>query len=373
MKTSARIIFNRRNIDTVHREAAVEVEVRHNGKRKYYPTGVRCLSANWYNRRNIYISGRHDAAILNRAIADKFNAIQQVIYDAAGKFSFALLEHQVNEDTFLDYMQQRAETRQDLREDTRRHHLSCIKVLRDANIIIDFADLTPERLRRLDDWLRQRGIAVTTISNYHRRIHAYMNMAIAEGLFDANDNPYLRYKVARGKSATRKYLDDEQLQRLITTPLPTDSLNTSRNLFLFQTYTGLAYADMQAFDWHNTVIRDGNRYILDQRIKTDEPFYIRILPQALEVLEHLDYTIPTITNEAYNRNLKLIAAYCNIPRITSHMARHTFAVWVINQGIPIELVAKMLGHSSTATTKTYAQLVQSSLDSAFDQLATKIH
>lgn len=126
--------------------------------------------------------------------------------------------------------------------------------------------------------------------------------------------------------------------------------------FLFQCYTGLAYIDMKNLTRDN--IKDNT--IIINRQKTNVQSIIPLLPQALEILEMYDYKLPVLSNQKYNSYLKEIQDICGITKpIHSHIARHTFATQLINNNVPLPVIARALGHSNTRITeKTYAKLNQ---------------
>jgi site-specific recombinase XerD len=82
------------------------------------------------------------------------------------------------------------------------------------------------------------------------------------------------------------------------------------------------------------------------------------LPEAERIAEKYGYSLPKISNQKYNDYLKLLGAGAGITKsLTSHVARHTFATYLINRNIPIESVSKALGHASIRQTQHYARLL----------------
>jgi site-specific recombinase XerD len=99
-------------------------------------------------------------------------------------------------------------------------------------------------------------------------------------------------------------------------------------------------------------------------------YSITILPKAKEILERYGWSVPKITNQKCNQYLKAIQSACGIKtKLTMHVGRHTFATWALQKGVQIEVVSKMLGHSSINTTQIYAKVLQQSVDAGFDSLA----
>ena len=152
------------------------------------------------------------------------------------------------------------------------------------------------------------------------------------------------------------------------------SIDRIRDLFLFQCFTGLAYADFEKFNFEKDVEERNGKYIVsDRRKKTNEDYKIVLLTPAIEILKKYDYKLPIISNQKYNVSLKVVAQYAGIDKnITTHMGRHTFAVFALNNGVPIEIVAKMLGHTNIRTTQVYAKVLNSEVEKGFDLLESKI-
>ena len=179
------------------------------------------------------------------------------------------------------------------------------------------------------------------------------------------------FRVDQGKPRKRRFLSPEELVRIETCKVATPSLEKVRDMFMFQCYTGLAYSDLRKFDFR-LVQQRGNRYILhDVRKKTNEDFYIVLLPPAMEILGKYEYKLPLMTNEQYNMRLKLIAESAGLDKnLTSHMGRHTFATMSLNSGIKIEVLAQMMGHADIRTTQIYAKMINCTVEEAYSVLET---
>jgi site-specific recombinase XerD len=143
----------------------------------------------------------------------------------------------------------------------------------------------------------------------------------------------------------------------------------ARDMFVFQSYTGMAYSDMQGFRL-DECRHDGNRWLLaKKRVKTGVTYYVQLLPQALAVVERYGGELPKVAVQVYNRNLKKIAEATGITkRLTSHVGRHTFATWALHNKVELHVVSQMLGHSSTLMTQRYAKTLGIDVMEAFDRL-----
>lgn len=369
-----RLIYDRRKETVKKKDGCVEIEIYLQGKRKWISTGVRISSNNWTPKNNKVI-GRIDSLDLNLkidAILDYINCyIRQLMIDKK-EFTWdglhTHLEKQKIQNSFIDFVETRLAARKDLTKNSIKNHKKFVTALKEFGKIQNFEDLSRQRVKEYDEWLRnRRNYIQSTIAEYHKYLKIYIHDAIRQELITLN--PYDGFKVDRGKTRTRKYLTQDEVLKLENAKLPTDSLNKVRDLFLFQCHTGMAYTDMARFDYRK-VEKKGDRYIYhDIRQKTSEDFYIVLLPKAVEILKKYNDELPIISNYQYNLRLKVVAEAAGIEKnITTHMGRHTYATMCLNAGIPIEVLAQMLGHSNIKTTQIYAKLVNKTVEDSYDVL-----
>lgn len=108
----------------------------------------------------------------------------------------------------------------------------------------------------------------------------------------------------------------------------------------------------------------------DTRIKTGEEYFIVLIPQAMEILKKYDYSLPKYSNGRINDLLNGVANIAKIKKeLTCHVARHTAACLALNNGVRIEVVSKMLGHSNINTTQIYAKMLSKEVEDAYDKVA----
>jgi site-specific recombinase XerD len=181
-------------------------------------------------------------------------------------------------------------------------------------------------------------------------------------------DPFLNYK-NKVKTVDRVYLTTGELQEITNKDMATGRLTQVRDIFLFCCFTGLAYADVKKLRrWDLVTGIDGEQWISIKRQKTDTPSRIPLLPAASDLIqryadhpncENSGRVLPVLSNQKMNSYLKEIADVCGIKRpITFHIARHTFATTVtLLNGVPIESVSKMLGHTNIKTTQHYAKIL----------------
>lgn len=157
-----------------------------------------------------------------------------------------------------------------------------------------------------------------------------------------------------------------------------------RDIFLFSCYTGLAYADVKKLKRSEIVIGvDGKEWISTSRQKTDTASNIPLLPQAIRLMNKYkdhpqcadeDLLLPVLSNQKMNTYLKEIADACGIKKeLTFHIARHTFATTVtLANGVSIESVSKMLGHTNIKTTQHYAKILDMKVGQDMANLTQKL-
>ncbi len=150
------------------------------------------------------------------------------------------------------------------------------------------------------------------------------------------------------------YLTSTELMNIVVKNFSITRLEQVRDLFLFQCFTGLSYADAQSFD-RNNLEEDVIRTV---REKTGKPVIAYVYDIAMYILKQYNYSLPKISNQKMNAYLKEIADICHINKtLTSHVARHTYATTVnLNNGVSLKAVQLMLGHSTVKQTEHYAQL-----------------
>jgi len=160
---------------------------------------------------------------------------------------------------------------------------------------------------------------------------------------------------------------------LENTDFKSERLQKVKDCFVFSCYTGLSYVDVKELTEDNIVKGiDKNNWIYTKREKTDELVKIPILPKAWTILQKyrivhelgiITNILPISSNQKTNTYLKEIAKSCGIHKnISFHVARHTFATTVmLSNGVPIETVSKLLGHTKLSTTQLYARVVESKI------------
>lgn len=244
---------------------------------------------------------------------------------------------------------------------------------------IPFSALDRSFIDKFDLYLRtDRHLAANTVKLYMTQLHTVINKAIAVG--HITSDPFAGYEPPPAKRKQR-YLTGEELKRLMTTPLPSERLYLVRDLFLFSSYTGISYGDLcrlTAADLETA--EDGTVWIKTAREKSKVDFEVPLLDLPIYIIDkYRDTTsdgklLPMYSNSALNEALKRLAAVCGIERrLTFHMARHTYATEItLSNGVPMETVSRMLGHSRVDTTQVYAKVTDDKIEADTQMLDERI-
>lgn len=226
-----------------------------------------------------------------------------------------------------------------------------------------------------------KPLANNGVMKHIERFRKVINLAVKLEWLDKD--PFAQYK-QKFEKVEREFLTKEELQKIEFRDFKVVRLQLIRDLFIFSCYTGLAYIDvMQLTPSNITVGIDGDYWLITSRQKTSNPVRVPLLPKALELIERYKghpralasaTLFPTISNQKLNSYLKEVADLCGIHKnLTFHLARHTFATTVtLTNGVPIESVSKMLGHSTITTTQIYAKVIEKKLSEDMKNLREKL-
>ena len=226
-----------------------------------------------------------------------------------------------------------------------------------------------------------RAMSHNTVMKHLQRLRKIVNLAYQ--LEWIEKDPFIRWKPTF-EQKQRDFLGQNELNNLETYHFPIDRLDRVRDLFVFSCYTGISYSDIMGLTKNNLITgMDGKSWIATKRLKTKTTVRVPLLEPAQKILDkyeshpvtmHSGTLLPKITNEKTNLYLKEIADAVGIKKnLTFHMARHTFATTVtLSNGVPIETVSKLLGHTKLATTQIYARVLDKKVSEDIEQLRSKL-
>lgn len=384
---TTKIVFDRKKTAKKDGHGTIEIRLTVQRKTYYISTGVRIREKEW---KAGMIVNRPDSDVLNQRIATIY---EKVCKEANTSIKNGIplntdtIKHRVwdvkdelsDEPLFLSWVEDQI-AMLNVSPGTRKQYKTVLTRLTEFGQITKWRDITAENISNFDAWLHQRkkksgeAIIDAAVYKYHRCLKALLNRAVTFGRIERNPYELLRGKIKRGEKENVEYLTEREMKAIENLDVRGDeTMVISKDIFIFQMYTGLSYSDAQAFDFSQYREVDGKWINTGERIKTGVPFVSSLLPPALKILEKYDYKIPQIENHIYNRALKAIGVMAKISTpLHSHLARHTFATWMLRNGAKIENVSRMLGHTNIRQTQRYAKVLAESVHEDFDMVAAKM-
>ena len=385
---TTKIIYDRKKKAKTEGTGTIEVRVTVARRTIYISTGVRVREREW---KAGMVVNRTDAPVLNERLAIIYEIVEReanrCIKDGESISTeklkakvWPVKEAMEDDQKFIDWMESQIKMLT-ISPGTRKQYKTMLTRLTEFDKMKRWRDVNAENITLFDSWLHQRkkkdgtSIIDAAVYKYHRCLKAMINRAVTFGKIDRNPYELLKGKFKRGDRENVEYLTENEMHAIESLDIPNDDLlRQSRDLFVFQMYTGLSYSDAEAFDI-SQYRKDGDTYThIGERIKTGVAYVSQLLPPAIRVLEKYDMKVPQIENHVYNRSLKSIgmSAKIQIP-LHSHLARHTFATWMLRNGAKIENVSRMLGHTNIRQTQRYAKVMAESVHEEFDRISKKLN
>jgi len=216
----------------------------------------------------------------------------------------------------------------------------------------------------------ERNCSHNSATKYLKNFKKIIRIALANDYI--TKDPFSNIKFTLDE-VERDFLEDSEIQRIMDKKIDITRLAVVRDIFVFQCFTGLSYSDVKSLRReHIATDNNGKQWIRKKRQKTNNMCNIPLLDVALQIMERYknhpecirkDTILPVPCNQKLNAYLKELADICGITKqISSHSGRHSYATSVcLANGVSIENVAKMLGHSDTKMTRHYAKVLDKSI------------
>lgn len=191
---------------------------------------------------------------------------------------------------------------------------------------------------------------LSTSAGYMAKCKTLFQFAVDNGKMKIN--PAVTVKINKG-TPTISYLTTGDLNKIKSLDLSDyERLDKVRDLMLFQCSTGMAYADLVNFNYNMINNVNGVCTYTNNRQKTKVEFTTVILQDGIDILNKYNGHLPLISNQRYNSYLKELQKLSGVSTvITTHLCRKTYAHYMLNNGVRIETVARLLGHSNTNITQ----------------------
>ena len=254
---------------------------------------------------------------------------------------------------------------------------------------IPISTITEDLFEEYRFYLKKQGFAAATINRYLCWLSRLMFRAVSKRIIRCNPFENAKYEKEEKKI---RFLQKSDVMKLMAMRMNDRKSELARLMFVFSCFTGLAIADMENLEYsHIQTAADGQRYIRKERQKTKVEFVVPLHPIAETIISHCrnsqagneeqqavkekgDSLVfqPHCSRSVMGKNLSIVGKACGIrQRLSYHMARHTFGTMSLNAGIPIESIAKMMGHASISSTQIYAQVTDNKISEDMDRLIAK--
>ena len=389
------IIFDHRGSKGKNDVGPIEIRVTYERKSKYIGTGVSVARHDFVGGS---IVGRADKDELNRRVNIIFRKVQEEVnryIDEDRPLDVAEIKRRawsVRDDldhegtALLDFVEEQ-QKQMGLKPGTEKHYITLRTRMREYGRLSRWDDVTVENLCRWDAWLHnikkpmsdadrlagetEQCIGDGAVYNYHKCLKAILNRAVLFGKIEYNPYDRLRGKFKRGDRESVEFLTNEEMQAVESVhPVKGTAMAVARDLFVFQMHTGLSYADLQAFDFSEYKQIDGKWVNVGHRVKTGVQYLTMLTDECIRILEQYGWRLPKIGNADYNHALKAIQMATGITtRLHSHLARHSFATWMLRNGVSMESLAKMMGHTTTRETQKYAKVTATMVHEDFAKVS----
>ena len=238
-------------------------------------------------------------------------------------------------------------------------------------------------------FLKKRGLKGSTINNNLCWLSRLMFRAVSRRIIRCNPFENAKYEKEEKKI---RFLQKSDVMKLMSMRMNDKETELARLMFIFSCFTGMAIADMENLEYsHIQTAADGQKYIRKERQKTKVEFIVPLHPIAEAIINQCKEEQPSMkemqmvkekgddfifhcacSRSVMSAKLSIVGKACGIrERLSYHMARHTFGTMSLSAGIPIESIAKMMGHASISSTQIYAQVTDNKISEDMDRLIRK--
>lgn len=251
------------------------------------------------------------------------------------------------------------------------------RCLRDHFHMEDIAmkELTPQFIHDFSVYLSAEcGLRGGTVWLACQHLKGVVTRAYQRGVLTWN--PFAGFHVVKN-IRPREFLTEHELKLLMTHEFEDAALAFTRDVFVFSAFTGLAFIDMKSLRYEDVHDINGSKWIITERHKTNIPFQVKLLEIPSQIImkyqHHGTFVFEPMEYRTMAKRIHRVMKEVGInKRISFHCARHTFAVLALNNGMPIESLSRMLGHTNITTTQIYAKITMHKLEEDMNRLAERL-
>ncbi|MEP4095786.1 site-specific integrase [Reichenbachiella sp.] len=377
------LIFNRKKILSKDGKALIQIRAYNSKQRRnmFFSTGIRLEPKQWDQQKERVTAHHAQYIRLNnilRAIIDKAQSFELKLIDSGSDCSLEmlsnfLLEKNQHPYSFNEFIK-RELNNSSLKQSTVLQQRVFFNKLNAFNPSLMFSQIDYEFCCQFELFLIDKGLGKNSIHKEFKNFKKFLAVAIRKGLFEAEKDPFKTFKVKTTPTEIT-FLTEKEIFTLENIDLSdTPERIQILDLYLFGVYTGLRFSDVMNLTNDMIIKAQRNEWKLEVKMIKTEGFVLLPLAElyngkAIKIAQrYLDTDctdtklFPSFTNQYVNRELKVIDKRANLNKnLKFHSSRHTFATTLLNRGVRIEAVQKLLGHSSLDQTQVYAKLLNTSI------------
>ena len=254
---------------------------------------------------------------------------------------------------------------------------------------ISIATITESLFEEYRFFLKKRGLKASTVNTNLCWLSRLMFRAVSKRIIRCNSFENAKYEKEEKKI---RFLQKSEVMKLMAMRMNDRESELARLMIVFSCFTGMAIADMENLEYsHIQTAADGQRYVRKECQKTKAEFVVPLHPIAEAIINYYRKELardeeqqtvkekgdslvfqPHCSRSVMGKNLCIVGKACGIrQRLSYHVARHTFGTMSLSAGIPIESIAKMMGHASISSTQIYVQITDNKISEDMDRLIAK--
>lgn len=385
------LVYNRKKSLNKRGVALVQVEAYLNRKKKYFSTKVYLRPDQW-DAKKLLVKNHPNADALNRLIYEFMAMIEKrelELWQQGKPITLEILkemlsEQQEQEDksSFIPFFKHEVMT-SNLKESTKRNHLSTLALLQDFKKNVTFSDLTFEFVSSFEYFLQSKGYHTNTIAKHMKHLKRHINVAINKEYMDIQKYAFRKYKIKTVENG-HTHLAPEELEKMETLQLTGRYIKYQKTLdaFLFCCYAGMRYSDFVNMKPENIVEMHQETWLIYKSIKTGTevrlPLYLLFNGKGIQILNKYQANLQDFfhlrDNSNVNKELIIITRLAGLSKkVSFHTARHTNATLLIYNGVNITTVQKLLGHKSVKTMQIYTNVMDMTIISDLEKNHSLAH
>lgn len=371
-------------------EHPIMIRLTYKGKRKYVSLGVSCSVTQWNKKEKSPIRKHPLYKELHILIIEKVNELRKEVYNKEAEKGFTdintiskQIANPITQVVFSDYIDEVIEK---LKSNEKIETANIYRSTKNAWSKFlkkdqwSFDDIDFQVIKNFETHCESSGKMPNTIFLYLRTLKTIINTAKRNQIIPDSYDPFQGFNMAKYRNVkTRKRaISREQLSRIEELKIDKNSRKYhSRNYFIFSYYAaGINFVDLAQLEWANI---EGSDLVYTRR-KTSELLRVPLMREALKIINEYrynhssnqgDYIFPILdkdihftsssisnrlnkVNHQINKDLQEIGSELGIPiKLTTYVARHTFATVMKYQGVATSIIGQALGHEDEKTTRVY--------------------